>query len=102
MKATIVDSDGNVRCRVCGANQFSDKRTGKATLAGVVTLGVGVPAMPKRLKCRGCGENLKRGEPSAPVVERPQRPTVDRTARSTFKRTRAQAAPASGPSRPEH
>lgn len=61
MKSTQVDSDGRVRCPVCGASDFSDKRTGKAKAAGFITLGVGVVAMPKRLKCRGCGENLKRG-----------------------------------------
>jgi len=40
------------------------KRTGKAKWVGVLTVGVGVAAMPKRLKCNGCGENLKRGGPA--------------------------------------
>lgn len=61
MKETQVDAEGNVRCPVCGATDFSDKRTGKAKLVGVATVGVGALAMPKRLKCRGCGTNLKRG-----------------------------------------
>ncbi|HWC22772.1 MAG TPA: hypothetical protein VG502_10780 [Flexivirga sp.] len=69
MKETQVDQDGRVRCPVCGGADFSDKRTGKAKLGaaglGVLTLGVGgalaAAAAPKRLKCRGCGENLKRG-----------------------------------------
>lgn len=62
MKRTIVDEAGDVRCPVCEArNQFVSKRTGKAKLVGVATVGVGVVAMPKRLKCSGCGTNLKRG-----------------------------------------
>jgi hypothetical protein len=62
MKATVVDTDGSVRCPKCGAvNSFTSKRTGKAKLFGVVTVGVGAVAMPKRLKCNGCGTNLKRG-----------------------------------------
>ena len=68
----MVDGDGNVRCPVCGASDFSDKRTGKAKWGVGVTLGVAViAAAPKRLKCRGCGENLKRGgKPKArPVID---------------------------------
>lgn len=61
MKSTIVDSQGNVHCPKCGSTQFTSKRTGKAKWGGVITLGVGVAAMPKRLKCQGCGENLKTG-----------------------------------------
>lgn len=62
MKSTTVDRDGNVRCPACGAKQsFTSKRTGKAKLFGVATVGVGAVVMPKRLKCNGCGENLKRG-----------------------------------------
>lgn len=61
MKRTQVDETGDVRCPKCGArNSFTVKRTGKAKFVGVVTLGVGVVAMPKRLKCNGCGTNLKR------------------------------------------
>lgn len=64
MKSTIVYEDGSVRCPKCGASVLgaATKRTGKAKLVGVVTVGVGVVAMPKRLKCSGCGENLKRGD----------------------------------------
>lgn len=61
MKSTQVDQDGNVRCPKCGGKQFTSKRTGKAKWAGVLTVGVGVAVMPKRLKCQGCGENLKTG-----------------------------------------
>jgi ribosomal protein S27E len=64
MKSTVVDEDGTVRCPVCGAvNSFMQKRTGKAKIIGVATVGVGAVAMPKRLKCNGCGTNLKRGDP---------------------------------------
>jgi hypothetical protein len=60
MKKTQVDSDGNVTCPKCGAkNQFAIKRTGKAKLVGVATIGVGAVVMPKRAKCMGCGTNLK-------------------------------------------
>jgi DNA-directed RNA polymerase subunit RPC12/RpoP len=63
MKTTQVDPEtGDVRCPHCGArNSFTAKRTGKAKLTAGVTLGVGALAMPKRLKCNGCGANLKRG-----------------------------------------
>jgi phage FluMu protein Com len=70
MRSTKVGADGNVRCPKCGAvNSFTSKRTGKAKLGagllGVATFGVaGLAApvvMPKRLKCNGCGKNLKRG-----------------------------------------
>lgn len=63
MKSTVVHEDGSVRCPKCGANLAgaATKRTGKAKLLGVATVGVGMAAMPKRLKCSGCGENLKRG-----------------------------------------
>jgi ribosomal protein S27E len=62
MKSTIVGEDGSVRCPVCGAvNSFTSKRTAKAKVIGVATVGVGVLAMPKRLKCNGCGTNLKHG-----------------------------------------
>lgn len=67
MKSTVVDADGNVKCPVCGAvNSFTAKRTGKAKVAGVATIGIGVVAMPKRLRCNGCGTNLKAsgGKPS--------------------------------------
>ena len=59
MKSTFTDTDGNVVCPVCGAkNQFTSKRSGKGKLAA------GVLA-PKRLKCNGCGTNLKRGGASS-------------------------------------
>lgn len=60
MKSTQVDENGDVRCPKCGAkNSFALKRTGKAKLVGVATVGVGALAMPKRAKCLGCGTNLK-------------------------------------------
>ena len=60
MKSTEVTEDGDVRCPKCGArNQFVAKRTGKAKLMAGVTLGVGALAAPKRLRCMGCGTNLK-------------------------------------------
>ncbi len=58
MKSTEIDENGDVRCPKCGArNSFTAKRTGKAKL---MTLGVAMLAAPKRLKCNGCGANLKR------------------------------------------
>lgn len=82
MKSTVVDSDGDVRCPVCGArNSFTSKRTGKAKLIGVATVGVGVVAMPKRLKCNGCGTNLKRGGATAPG--RPELRIPDLSPRAT-------------------
>lgn len=65
MKSTIVTGDGQVKCPECGAvNSFTTKRTAKGKLL------VGVAA-PKRLKCNGCGANLKRGEPPRPSRGRP-------------------------------
>lgn len=62
MKTTVVDENGDVRCPKCGArNSFTTKRSGKAKLVGVATVGVGALVMPKRLKCNGCGIMLKRG-----------------------------------------
>lgn len=107
MKSTVVDANGSVRCPVCGAADFSDKRTGRAKwgagIAGAVTLGLAAPAaiaaMPKRLKCRGCGENLKRGDApkTAPVIdsegqprdgwaERPRSARGQRPPRSAFRK----------------
>jgi DNA-directed RNA polymerase subunit RPC12/RpoP len=69
MKSTTIDENGDVRCPKCGArNAFTSKRTGKAKwatgLATVVTFGaaavVAPVVIPKRLKCNGCGTNLKR------------------------------------------
>jgi hypothetical protein len=69
VKRTIVDASGDVRCPNCGArDSFVSKRTGKAKLIGVATVGVGVVAMPKRLKCNGCGTNLKRGRAAGPEL----------------------------------
>ena len=63
MKSTYVDADGNVVCPVCGAkNSFVSKRTGKGKTIGIVTVGAGALLLPKRLKCNGCGTNLKRGD----------------------------------------
>lgn len=68
MKSTRVDANGTVRCPKCGATSFNEKRTGKAKWMAVPTVGVGVLAMPKRLKCNGCGTNLKRsGGGSSPL-----------------------------------
>lgn len=69
MKNTIVSPGGSVRCPVCNGSQFTLKRTAKAKwgagLAGALTFGVGgaiaIAAMPKRVYCLGCGENLKTG-----------------------------------------
>jgi hypothetical protein len=64
MKSTIVDKDGDVRCPKCGArNSFITKRTAK----GKMTMGI---AAPKRIKCNGCGTNLKRATP-APAYRPP-------------------------------
>jgi hypothetical protein len=77
MKATRVDSDGNVVCPKCGAkNSFTVKRTGKAKLMGGLAVGVGALAAPKRLKCNGCGTNLKRS--SAPPARTTARPHATR------------------------
>jgi hypothetical protein len=74
MKTTTVDEHGEVRCPRCGArNSFTTKRTGKGKLASVVTLGpLGLAITPKRLKCNGCGANLKRSGHARP--ERPASP----------------------------
>lgn len=62
MKTTVVDERGEVSCPHCGArNSFTVKRTGKAKMAGAMFGGVGIALMPKRLKCNGCGKNLRRG-----------------------------------------
>jgi ribosomal protein S27E len=62
MKTTRVDANGNVRCPTCGArNSFTVKRTGKAKWGVGPTFGVAALGAPKRLKCNGCGTNLKRG-----------------------------------------
>lgn len=76
MKSTEIDEEGDVRCPSCGAkNSFTSKRTGKAKLLGVATVGVGAVVMPKRLKCNGCGANLKRGgESTAPQTARTPHP----------------------------
>lgn len=64
MQRTVIDENGDVRCPKCNArSSFSEKRTGKAKWIGFLTLGVGLLAMPKRLKCNGCGVNLKRSKP---------------------------------------
>jgi DNA-directed RNA polymerase subunit RPC12/RpoP len=74
VKRTVVDAaTGDVVCPYCGArNNFVSKRTGKAKIVGVATVGVGVLAMPKRLKCNGCGSNLKRGGFAAQRTARAQ------------------------------
>jgi hypothetical protein len=59
MKSTTVDSDGTVRCPVCRSTQFALKRTVKAKVLGVATVGIGVLAMPKRAHCMGCGADLR-------------------------------------------
>lgn len=62
MKSTIV-KDGKVSCPYCGAeNSFTTKRTGKAKTLGAVLFVPSIVVMPKRLKCNGCGRNLKRGK----------------------------------------
>lgn len=100
MKSTWVDDEGNVRCPKCGGKQFTSKRTGKAKWAGALAMGVGMAVMPKRLKCQGCGENLKTGSArksewnhppkheearsteSGPPLAAPVRPARERTATS--------------------
>lgn len=60
MKKTIVDEAGDVRCPHCNSrNSFVAKRSGMAKWIAVPTIGIGVLAMPKRLRCNGCGKNLK-------------------------------------------
>ena len=82
MQSTFVDANGDVRCPNCGArNSFTSKRTGKAKImtgvAAVATVGIAAAAapvvIPKRLKCNGCGTNLKRGDGSAPAGANPLR-----------------------------
>lgn len=81
MKSTFIDQNGDVRCPNCGArNNFVSKRTAKAKwatgVAAVATLGIAAAAapvvIPKRLKCNGCGANLKRGGAVMPVTPAPQ------------------------------
>ena len=43
---------------MCRSTSFQFKRTGKGKFIGVVTVGVGAVAVPKRLRCNGCGRNL--------------------------------------------
>lgn len=70
MKSTIITENGEVACPRCGAvNSFTPKRTGKAKLLGAATVGVGALLAPKRLKCNGCGTNLKRGKMGARAVQ---------------------------------
>lgn len=78
MKSTGVDAEGVVRCPVCSASSFVEKRTGKAKWLAVPTLGVGVLAMPKRLKCSGCGTNLKRGDGPPDTTTATMRAELDR------------------------
>lgn len=82
MRSTIVGPDGSVRCPACGGTQFSDKRTVKGKIAA------GVLA-PKRLKCRGCGANLKKAGGDREVAVPAQRsPLVSgpRPKRDSFRR----------------
>ncbi|MBI2692614.1 MAG: SHOCT domain-containing protein [Solirubrobacterales bacterium] len=70
MKRTYVDADGNVTCPKCGAkNSFTSKRSGKAKVLGVATVGVGAVATVKRLQCQGCGTYLKTGGSPPPAGE---------------------------------
>lgn len=62
MKSTNVNSTGQVTCPNCGATgSFRAKRTPKAKVIGILTLGIGALVMPRRLNCDGCGAYLKRG-----------------------------------------
>lgn len=71
VKSTVIDENGDVRCPVCGAkNSFTAKRTGKAKLIGGATVGVGALLAPKRLRCNGCGTNLKAADPVEHNLER--------------------------------
>lgn len=57
MKSTVVYPDGSVRCPKCGASVLgaASKRSVKGKVLG------GAVLAPKRIKCSGCGEMLKRG-----------------------------------------
>ena len=82
MRRVEVTPEGDVKCPVCGAkNQFAIKRTAKAKWMAVPTIGVGLAAMPKRLRCNGCGTNLKTAGSPGPTpservaaAARPRRP----------------------------
>lgn len=54
MRSTQVNEAGDVVCPKCSAKSFSQKRSAK----GKMTMGF---MAPKRLKCNGCGQMLKRG-----------------------------------------
>lgn len=83
MKHTVLLADGRVACPKCGAvNSFTSKRTGKAKLLAAPLL-ITVVAMPKRLRCNGCGANLKRGGGAAAKVRAPH--SISITTRSTRK-----------------
>jgi Protein of unknown function (DUF2510) len=56
MKDVRVDSDGEFRCWNCGNKGLLGKRTGRAHIAGYLTVGVGALATKKKLKCQTCGE----------------------------------------------
>ena len=60
VKRVEVTDDGSVQCPKCGAqNQYARRRTGKARLMVAATGGVGALATSKKLRCMGCGTNLK-------------------------------------------
>ncbi|MGZ4560422.1 MAG: hypothetical protein ACXVXJ_05515 [Mycobacteriaceae bacterium] len=82
MKSTEVDADGTVRCPKCGANTFMTKRTVKGKIMG------GALLVPKRLKCNGCGTNLKRGgSRTKPKAYTTPAPETAPTSRAPHKQT---------------
>ena len=55
-------STGALACPKCGGTQFKAKRGKIGKTVGVVTLGVGAVAVPKRwVKCETCGTEYQRG-----------------------------------------
>lgn len=56
MKDIRIDEDGENRCWNCGGKNFVAKRTGRAHIAGYLTVGIGALATKKKLKCHTCGE----------------------------------------------
>ena len=81
MKRVEVTEDGEVRCPKCGAvNSYGHMRSRKAKLLLVPTLGLGVVAAPKRLRCNGCGASLKTANQGGPTASEKVSATHERMA----------------------
>lgn len=75
-----IDASGELLCPTCGSRNLSYRRTRRAKLTGVVTVGVGVVALPKRIQCIACREYFKSPAVPAPQVPAAEAPHVTNTA----------------------